>query len=59
MSHVESCPQCGAKCKTQVDKDTGEVRYTALQDADAQKKIEQLKQQLMNQIEKNKAVGVS
>jgi hypothetical protein len=60
MSHVENCPQCGGKCKTEVDRDTGEVRYKALQDADAIKKIEQLKQQLVKQIEKNKAaVAVS
>jgi hypothetical protein len=59
MSHVESCPNCGAKCKTELDKDTGEVRFKALQDADAQKKIEQLKQQLMRQIERNKAAVVS
>ena len=59
MSHVVSCPQCGAKCNTELDKETGEVRYKTLQDADAFRKIEQLKQQLMKQIEKNKAAAVS
>ena len=43
MSHVEPCPKCGAFCKTSVDAEGGEVRYKALQDADAFKKIEQLK----------------
>lgn len=57
MSHVESCPHCGAKCKAEFNRDTGETRYHALQDADAFKKIEQLKQQLMKQIEKNKTAA--
>lgn len=47
MSKVEVCPTCGARCKTLPDKETGEIHYQALQDEDAFKKIEQLKQQLM------------
>jgi hypothetical protein len=53
MSHVESCPACGAQCKTQVDKESGDVQYKALQDQDAFKKIEQLKQQLMKHLQKD------
>lgn len=47
MSKVVKCPQCGARCKTTTDKESGEVKYKALQDEDAFKKIEQLKKQLM------------
>ena len=47
MSKVEQCPTCGARCKTATDKETGAVKYQSLQDEDAFKKIEQLKQQLM------------
>ena len=47
MSKIEECPTCGAKCKTTVNKDTGERKYQALQDEDAHKKIEQLKKAIM------------
>ena len=47
MSHIVNCPTCGARCKTKTDKENGETVYTALQDEDAFKKIQQLKEQLM------------
>ena len=47
MSKIEHCPECGARCKTEVDKESGKTRYKALQDEDAFKKIEQLKRALM------------
>lgn len=46
MSTVVNCPTCGARCKTQTDKESGEVIYKALQDEDAFKKIQQLKEAL-------------
>lgn len=49
MSKIETCPTCGAQCKVEAEKETGTKRYQALQDEDAFKKIEQLKQQLMKQ----------
>jgi len=47
MSKIEICPQCGARCKTTVEKESGKVHYQALQDEDAFKKIELLKKQIM------------
>ena len=47
MSKVEQCPTCGARCKTEIDKKSGEVHYKALQDEDAFKKIQMLKEQLL------------
>jgi hypothetical protein len=47
MSNIEKCPTCGGNCKTTTDRETGAVTYKAVQDEDAFKKIEQLKQQLM------------
>ena len=47
MSKVEQCPTCGARCKTTVSKESGEISYKALQDEDAFKKIELLKRQIM------------
>ena len=53
MSKVVNCPTCGARCKTQTDKESGETLYKALQDEDAFKKIQQLKEQLMKMKNKN------
>ena len=53
MGKVVICPTCGAKCKTQTGKDTGETLYKALQDEDAFKKIQQLQEKLM----KNKSAS--
>lgn len=53
MSRIVHCPTCGARCKTQTDKKRGETLYKALQDEDAFKKIQQLKEQLMKLISKN------
>jgi len=47
MSKIEHCPTCGARCKTTTDQETRVVKYQALQDEDAFKKIEQLKKQIM------------
>lgn len=57
MSKIEQCPHCGARCKTTTDKESGEVHYKALQDEDAFKKIELLKQQLMKQLSKEKSAS--
>jgi len=57
MSKIEHCPQCGARCKTTVDKESGEIHYQGLQDDDAFKKIEQLKEQLNKKIEQLKELS--
>ena len=54
MSDIQNCPTCGAKCKTAVDRESGVVRYKAVQDEDAFKKIELLKKQIMKQQLKDK-----
>lgn len=46
MGKVVNCPTCGAKCKIKMEKESGEVIYKALQDEDAFKKIQQLKEAL-------------
>jgi hypothetical protein len=46
MSKIVNCPTCGARCKTETDKKSGEVVYKGLQDEDAFKKIQQLKEAL-------------
>ena len=52
MGKVVTCPTCGAKCKTEKDKESGEVNYKALQDEDAFKKIQQLKEALKKERQK-------
>lgn len=59
MSKIVNCPTCGARCKTQTDKESGETTYKGLQDEDAFNKIQQLKQQLQKLREelKNKSTS--
>lgn len=46
MGKLVNCPACGARCKAQTEKESGETIYKGLQDEDAFNKIQQLKQQL-------------
>ncbi len=58
MSKIVNCPTCGARCKTQTDKESGEITYRGLQDDDAFNKIEALKkriQKLTQELEEKNA----
>lgn len=59
MSKIANCPTCGARCKTQTDKESGETIYKGLQDEDAFDKIQKLKQQIQKLREelKNKSTS--
>lgn len=46
MSQVTNCPTCGAVCRSAGQNSEGLPKLIALQNTDAQKKIEQLKQSL-------------
>ena len=54
MSKIVNCPTCGARCKTTTDKDSGESKYSGLQDEDAFNKINQLKKVIRELREKLK-----
>ncbi|WP_108650823.1 hypothetical protein [Dongshaea marina] len=53
MSDVRTCPLCQAKAKVKVDKQSGDLLYTGLQDQDLLKKIGQLKKMLAKEQERN------